>query len=171
MRTRTRARQITFPSRCYRLRPSRKRQRRPGVAVADASGSDANPGFRGLPPQDTLPPSGRVVFGKCTNRVAGCHRGGNVFRHRPQHGPATVRPYSARPGNAALPPALRLRPGPAEPPALDPLARDPKLARLEAVLLFADEPLTARRLADVAGLDDAAEARTLLERLKDLYDA
>jgi segregation and condensation protein B len=91
--------------------------------------------------------------------------------HRPRLGPATVRPYSVRPGNATLPPALRLRTEPAEPPALDPHARDPKLARLEAVLLFADEPLTARRLADVAGLEDAAEARTLLERLKELYDA
>jgi segregation and condensation protein B len=45
------------------------------------------------------------------------------------------------------------------------------LARLEAVLLLADEPLTARRLADVAGLSDAAEARTLIERLQAFYEA
>jgi segregation and condensation protein B len=54
--------------------------------------------------------------------------------------------------------------------ALDPQARTTKLARLEAVLLLADEPLTPRRLADVVGLVDAAEARTLIERLKELYD-
>lgn len=36
---------------------------------------------------------------------------------------------------------------------------------------MADEPLTARRLADVAGLADAAAARALLERLKAFYDA
>jgi segregation and condensation protein B len=71
-----------------------------------------------------------------------------------------------------LPWVLRPRGGdPAEPPAIHPRARDSKLARLEATLLLADEPLTARRLADVAGLDDAAEARTLIERLKAFYEA
>jgi segregation and condensation protein B len=53
----------------------------------------------------------------------------------------------------------------------DPHGRDPKLARLEAVLLIADEPLAARRLADVAGLADAAEARRLIDRLRGLYAA
>jgi segregation and condensation protein B len=94
-----------------------------------------------------------------------------VFHLRQRHGTATVRPYSARPGNAALPLALRLRTESVEAPALDPHAREPKLARLEAVLLLADEPLPARRLADVAGLADAAEARRLLDRLRELYDA
>lgn len=36
---------------------------------------------------------------------------------------------------------------------------------------MADEPLPARRLADVAGLADAAEAREHIERLQNLYDA
>jgi segregation and condensation protein B len=90
---------------------------------------------------------------------------------RTRHGTATLRLYSARPGNAILPPALRFRVEPAEAPALDPHARDPKLARLEAALLIADEPLPARRLADVAGLADAAEARSLVERLTALYEA
>jgi segregation and condensation protein B len=53
----------------------------------------------------------------------------------------------------------------------DPLARSPQLALLEAVLLMADEPLTARRLAQAAGLSDAGEVRKLLRRLQDLYDA
>ncbi len=52
-----------------------------------------------------------------------------------------------------------------------PRARDAKLARLEAALILADEPLPARRLADVVGLVDAAESHeTLIERLKELYD-
>ena len=94
-----------------------------------------------------------------------------MFHRRARYGTATVRPFTARPGNATLPPALRFRVELAEAPALDPHARDPKLARLEAVLLLADEPLPARRLADVAGLADAAKARALIERLKALYDA
>jgi segregation and condensation protein B len=94
-----------------------------------------------------------------------------VFHLRQRFGTATARPYSVRPGNAVLPPAVRLRPEATEAPALDPHARDPKLTRLEAVLMLADEPLPARRLADVAGLADAAEARRLIDRLKELYDA
>jgi segregation and condensation protein B len=94
-----------------------------------------------------------------------------VFDRRARHGTATVRPYSVRPGNAAPPPALRSRVELAEPAAFHPHARDSKLARLEAVLLLADEPLTARRLAEAAGLADSAEARKLLDRLRELYDA
>jgi segregation and condensation protein B len=60
---------------------------------------------------------------------------------------------------------------PLEAPALDPLARDTRLARVEAVLLLADEPLPARRLADVAGLIDAAQARRLVAQLGQLYEA
>jgi segregation and condensation protein B len=90
---------------------------------------------------------------------------------RSRHGTATLRPFSARPGNARLPAALRLRvSAAAEPAVLDPRAREPKLARLEAVLLLADEPLPARRLAEVAGLTDAGEARRLIDRLKGLLD-
>jgi segregation and condensation protein B len=51
------------------------------------------------------------------------------------------------------------------------LARDPHLAAVEAALVAADEPLTAKRLAAAAGLDDAAEARRLVNRLRELYDA
>lgn len=94
-----------------------------------------------------------------------------MFHHRKRHGSATVRPYSARPGNASLPLSLRTLAEFDEPASHDPLARDAKLARLEAMLLLADEPLAARRLADAAGLADTAEARKLLDRLKELYDA
>jgi segregation and condensation protein B len=50
------------------------------------------------------------------------------------------------------------------------LARDSRLALVEAALLAADEPLTARRLAAVAGLTDGTLARRLVRRLQELYD-
>ncbi|MFO0878838.1 MAG: SMC-Scp complex subunit ScpB [Gemmataceae bacterium] len=50
-------------------------------------------------------------------------------------------------------------------------ARTQELARVEAALFLADEPLTARKLAAAAGLKDAAEARRELVRLRDLYTA
>ena len=50
------------------------------------------------------------------------------------------------------------------------LGRDARLAMVEAALMAADEPLAPRRLAAVAGLADAAEARRLVERLRALYD-
>jgi len=50
------------------------------------------------------------------------------------------------------------------------LARDGKLASVEAALFAADEPLTLRRLAEVAGLADAAEARRFVQKLHDFYE-
>jgi segregation and condensation protein B len=50
------------------------------------------------------------------------------------------------------------------------LVRDGKLACVEAALFAADEPLTLRRLAEVAGLADAAEARQLVRKLHDFYE-
>jgi segregation and condensation protein B len=58
-----------------------------------------------------------------------------------------------------------------EPPATAPDVRDLRLARLEAVLFAAEEPLAARRLAALAELADAAEARRLVERLRELLHA
>jgi len=51
-----------------------------------------------------------------------------------------------------------------------PLARDPQLARVEAALLAADEPLTARQLAAAAGVVDAAGVRRLMRKLQSLLD-
>lgn len=45
-----------------------------------------------------------------------------------------------------------------------------KAARLEAVLLLAREPLSTRRLAQLADLEDATEARTLVRRLNQELD-
>ena len=71
--------------------------------------------------------------------------------------------------------ALRSRPaGQARADAIkyhvDPLARDERLATLEAILLVAREPLSTRRLARLAHLADGTEARTLIRRLNRLYE-
>jgi segregation and condensation protein B len=51
-----------------------------------------------------------------------------------------------------------------------PLARDKRLTRLEAVLFLAREPLSSRKIAQLASLADGTEARTLVRRLNQLYD-
>src|SRR5262245_42727175 len=106
----------------------------------------------------------------------GRREGDKVFRsgRDPMRTPAWRGPLARRqtdrlPANPPVPPALRRRPQSAGESA-DDLARDEPLARVEAALLAADEPLAPRRLAAVAGLADAAEARRLAERLRDLYD-
>jgi segregation and condensation protein B len=48
--------------------------------------------------------------------------------------------------------------------------RDPQTALAEAALFLAAEPLAARKLAQLAGLDDATLARTLVRRLNDHYE-
>jgi len=83
----------------------------------------------------------------------------------------------ARPGreslplNRGLPLAYRLlREARAEAGPQGPGARDPLLAAVEAALFVADEPLAPRRLAQAARLADAAEARRLVRRLRELYE-
>lgn len=49
--------------------------------------------------------------------------------------------------------------------------RSEELAKLEAVLFLAREPLGSRKLAQLAGLADGTEARTLVRKLNRLYDA
>lgn len=48
--------------------------------------------------------------------------------------------------------------------------RDEKLARVEAVLFVAHEPLSSRKIAQFASLADGTEARTLIRRLNRFYD-
>ena len=51
---------------------------------------------------------------------------------------------------------------------VDPVCwRSPKMARVEAALLVADEPLSLRRLSQVATLADAAEAGEIIELLNE----
>lgn len=51
-----------------------------------------------------------------------------------------------------------------------PTARTERLARLEAVLFLAREPLSTRKLGELADLADGTEARTLIRKLGRLYD-
>ena len=48
--------------------------------------------------------------------------------------------------------------------------RTPGLASLEAVLFLAQEPLSSRKIAQLAGLADGTQARTLIRLLNRLYD-
>ncbi|MDY0169308.1 MAG: SMC-Scp complex subunit ScpB [Thermoguttaceae bacterium] len=49
--------------------------------------------------------------------------------------------------------------------------RDPAMARLEALLLLAREPLSSRKLAHLADLADGTKARTLVRALNSRYDS
>ncbi len=49
-------------------------------------------------------------------------------------------------------------------------ARTPELARLEAVLWVAREPLSGRKLAQFTPLADGTQARTLIRQLNQFYD-
>lgn len=75
-----------------------------------------------------------------------------------------------RPGNHRPPAAIRAA-GPITTEPSDPLGRDPRLARLEAVLFLADEPLPVRRLAAATGWSDGTAVRQGLEQLRRLYEA
>src|SRR5439155_19007967 len=48
---------------------------------------------------------------------------------------------------------------------------DSSLARLEAILFLAREPLTSRKLSQYVNLADGTQARTLVRRLNEQYDA
>src|SRR5437868_2837572 len=48
--------------------------------------------------------------------------------------------------------------------------RYPKLAQVEAALFVTEEPQTAKKLAALAGLTDAAEVRRLIGELQELYE-
>lgn len=48
--------------------------------------------------------------------------------------------------------------------------RDPRMARVEAVLFLSDEPMNTRKISLLANLADGTEARTLIRRLNEQYD-
>jgi segregation and condensation protein B len=52
-----------------------------------------------------------------------------------------------------------------------PFLRDERLARVEALLFVAREPLDSRKIAQLVSLADGTEARTLIRRLNRDYDA
>ena len=79
------------------------------------------------------------------------------------------RPYGVLDGSTATSPP---RASAADPVQTGEADDDPRLRRMraEAVLLLAKSPLSARKLAQLADLADATEARTLVRRLNQLYD-
>jgi len=88
----------------------------------------------------------------------------------PPRGPAARRCSDRFPPDGRAPAIYRLcRSDEREPVAVGEGVRDPRVAVVEAVLLAADEPLTPRRLATVAGLEGPEEARRLVRRLQGLY--
>ncbi len=87
--------------------------------------------------------------------------------------PAAVAPIHRRfpdeGAGAAARPAAPGEEAPAREPS--PHARSEELARLEAALFLAKEPITTRRLAKLARLSDGTRARTLVRELRRLQEA
>ena len=50
-------------------------------------------------------------------------------------------------------------------------SRDERLAELEAILFLASQPMSSRKLAQLAGLADGTKARTLVRSLNRMYDS
>ena len=90
--------------------------------------------------------------------------------HPLMRGSGLLRGRADLPQNRRLPPLYRLLAGDDEPAAPGELGRDARLALVEAALLAADEPLSLRKLSAAAGLGDAAEARRLVQQLRDFYE-
>ena len=86
-------------------------------------------------------------------------------------GPACRRRTDRYPPNARLPLTYRLLVEWLPENASDSSTRDPRLARVEAALFLADEPLSARKIATAAALADSTEARRLVAQLRELFDA
>ena len=80
------------------------------------------------------------------------------FRRAPAHGQRVPEPSTSAVANNALPFEQNS-------------AGEASLARLEAVLLLAREPLSSRKLSQFANLADGTQARTLVRRLNERYDA
>lgn len=58
-----------------------------------------------------------------------------------------------------------------QPAASVPSDEDAALRRLEAILFFAREPVNSRKLSQYANLADGTQARTLIRRLNEQFDA
>ena len=94
--------------------------------------------------------------------------GSVALRYRHPFGPPHWPPVMHCRGGAA--PLTVRRCGSPPDTVQGPTVRDEPLARLEGVLFLAREPLGSRRVAQLAGLADGTEARTLVRTLNRLYD-
>ena len=82
--------------------------------------------------------------------------------------PTARRPWPANMAGSSR--GWSAEPEPEEPVRKGPTTRSEPMARLEAVLFLAREPLGSRKLADLAGLADGTLARTLVRKLNRIYD-
>ncbi len=89
---------------------------------------------------------------------------------RPARGPLTRRDPRLPPCDRRLPDRYRPALAEGDGAAGGALVRDERLALIEAALFATDEPLNLRRLANLAGLRDPAEARQLVRKLQAFYD-
>src|SRR6266516_104848 len=94
---------------------------------------------------------------------------GQMMRHPLATALAVLPNRSALPRDQARPLVQRLLERRDDTPA-DPLARTPKQALIEAALMIAEEPVLARKLAQVAGVNGASEARKLVNHLRELLE-
>jgi segregation and condensation protein B len=90
-----------------------------------------------------------------------CVRYGSAWNRRNLAGPWTV---GARNGELAIS-------QPADAGQNEQNDAEPDLARLEAILFLAREPLNTRKLSRYANLADGTRARTLIRQLNERYDA
>ena len=79
--------------------------------------------------------------------------------------------YTERPGNYARPGFRHCVGVEVETKSSDPHRRSQTLALIEAALMLADEPLTLRKLTDVAPTQSPKQIEAALDQLKSLYDA
>ena len=96
----------------------------------------------------------------------------SMFRHPLAAVRLLGQPRPDRPRDHPRP--LGMRPTPREGTPSAPAgewSRDRTLAAVEAALFLADEPLTARKIATLAGLVDGNQARTQVLRLQAMYSA
>lgn len=80
-------------------------------------------------------------------------------------------PVNRLPINHRPPPWWRIRYASKETGSTGPGVRDDRLARLEAVLVSAEDPVTPRRLSILAELSGSEEVRQLVDRLQSMYAA
>jgi segregation and condensation protein B len=104
-----------------------------------------------------------LMFRHAMSRGAGLATGTSALGRRWGVGRGFVRIWQFRPGSGETTVS--------SPADAGPLWRKPRLARVEAVLYLARQPLTSRKIAQLANLADGNEARTLIRRLRRLYEA
>jgi len=95
---------------------------------------------------------------------------GPLRPQQPTIAPRRLRLRSAHAHSTARHRWRRPRPAPEIEPATGSHVRSPELARVEAVLFAARDPVPIRRLVKLAGLVDGSRARALLHELQRIHD-